>query len=134
VFEAFDRPDANASCAQRNLSTTAPQSLLMLNSEFSLSMAQRLAGVVLTESGNDPASFVTTAFRRALGRAPTAKESEASLAFLQRQQELLRSEPRPVEKLALPVPCPTDLAPHSAAPLVDLCLALFNTSEFVYVD
>src|SRR6185295_19335270 len=38
VFEAFDRPDANASCAKRILSTTAPQSLLMLNSEFSLAM------------------------------------------------------------------------------------------------
>jgi hypothetical protein len=43
VFEAFDRPDANASCARRNFSTTAPQSLLMLNSDFSLEMARGLS-------------------------------------------------------------------------------------------
>ena len=47
IFEAFDRPDANASCSVRNRSTTAPQSLVLLNSEFSLMAARHLAGRVL---------------------------------------------------------------------------------------
>ena len=43
LFEAFDRPDPNASCPLRGRSTTAPQSLLLFNSEFSLSCAKHLA-------------------------------------------------------------------------------------------
>jgi hypothetical protein len=134
IFEAFDRPDANASCAKRNLSTTAPQSLLLFNSEFSLSMARRLAGLAVAESGSSDSGFVAAAFRRAFGREPSAKESEASLAFLARQQDLLQGEKRRAEKLAMPEPCPSGLDPHAAAAYVDLCLALYNASEFIYVD
>jgi hypothetical protein len=134
VFEAFDRPDANASCARRSLSTTAPQSLLMLNSDFSLASSQRLAGVVLSQSGDDRGAFVAIAFRRALGREPSSGELATSLSFLDRQEKLLRGEGRPGEKLALPIPCPSDAPPHAAAALVDLCLALYNASEFVYID
>src|SRR6059058_3177498 len=48
IFEAFDRPDGNATCPLRNRSTTAPQSLLLFNSEFSLLAARHLAGRVLS--------------------------------------------------------------------------------------
>ncbi|HEY3394021.1 MAG TPA: DUF1553 domain-containing protein, partial [Lacipirellulaceae bacterium] len=40
IFEAFDRPDINASCAARNQTTIAPQALFLLNSEFSLASAR----------------------------------------------------------------------------------------------
>ncbi|MGH7292760.1 MAG: DUF1553 domain-containing protein, partial [Myxococcota bacterium] len=43
LFDLFDRPDARMSCGRRNESTTAPQSLMLFNSAFSLSMAQSLA-------------------------------------------------------------------------------------------
>ena len=36
MFDVFDRPDTNASCAVRHESTTAVQSLTLLNSDFSL--------------------------------------------------------------------------------------------------
>jgi hypothetical protein len=41
LFELFDRPDAQMSCARRNESTTAPQALMLLNSEFVNSIATR---------------------------------------------------------------------------------------------
>ena len=97
-------------------------------------MAKRLAGEVLAETGDRREDFVGGAFRRALGRAPTAREIEASRAFLERQQGLLRGEKRVDAKLALPSPSPKDIDPHAAAALVDLCLALYNTSEFIYLD
>ena len=50
IFEVFDRPSGNASCSQRGNSTTAPQSLHLLNSRFSLEMAERLAEFVTAES------------------------------------------------------------------------------------
>ena len=39
LFDLFDRPDGTASCGRRKESTTAPQSLILLNSNFSLMMA-----------------------------------------------------------------------------------------------
>ncbi len=47
IFEAFDRPDPNASCPRRNRSTTAPQSLMLLNGELTASLAQVTAGRLL---------------------------------------------------------------------------------------
>ncbi|MBI3864340.1 MAG: DUF1549 domain-containing protein [Planctomycetia bacterium] len=52
LFEAFDRPDTNASCPRRNRSTIAPQALILLNSEFSLIAARDLAGFVLAGAGD----------------------------------------------------------------------------------
>ena len=48
LFEAFDKPDANASCPRRNVSTIAPQSLLLLNGDDSLAAATELAKLIET--------------------------------------------------------------------------------------
>jgi hypothetical protein len=134
IFDAFDRPDANASCPQRGRSTTAPQSLLMINSEFSLTAARQLAGYVLTHSPPNADDQITLAFRRALCREPSDDERQIAVKFLVQQQQLLKQEGRSPDQLALPVSCPTDVEPYLAAALTDFCLALFNSSEFIYVD
>jgi hypothetical protein len=63
LFEVFDRPDANQSCARRHESTTAPQALTLLNSELTWTcargLAERYTGV------NDP---VDAACRTVLSR------------------------------------------------------------------
>jgi hypothetical protein len=144
LFEAFDRPDANASCPLRGRSTIAPQALLMLNSDLSLTAAQHLAGRVLAESfaaDEEPAGEVPArkraierAFRRVFARLPDADERAMVARFLDRQRQARQQEGRPAEELALPQPCPPALAPAEAAAWVDLCLALLNASEFMYVD
>jgi hypothetical protein len=137
LFEAFDRPDTNASCARRNRSTIAPQALVLLNSELSLTAARDLAGVLIG-TGETASEQVRGAYRRALGRDPSEQERRTAEAFLQSQAEKLRQSNRPIADLALPNPTP-NLTPRSADPyanaaLVDFCLALFNLNEFVYVD
>jgi hypothetical protein len=132
IFEAFDRPDANASCAVRGRSTTAPQSLLLFNSEFSLLAARHLAGRVLQHQ--EPASQIEHLYLIALSRRPTERETQAMTKFFAEQHERLSDEARPREVLALPIDCPEAADPYAAAALVDACLAIFNTSEFVYVD
>jgi Protein of unknown function (DUF1553). len=144
LFEAFDRPDANASCPLRGRSTIAPQALLMLNSDLSLTAAQHLAGRVLAESfaaDEEPAGEVPArkraiecAFRQVFARLPDADERAMVARFLDRQRQARQQEGRPAEELALPQPCPPALAPAEAAAWVDLCLALLNASEFMYVD
>jgi Protein of unknown function (DUF1553)/Protein of unknown function (DUF1549) len=117
LFEAFDRPDPNASCPLRGRSTTAPQSLLLFNSEFSLTCARQLAAEVLRDVPADPSARVTAACRSVWGRSPSDQEIKLFTDFLARQEELLRDEGK-----------------SSAAALVDLCLALFNSNEFLYLD
>ena len=118
LFEAFDRPDPNASCPLRSRSTTAPQSLLLFNSEFSLSCAKHLATEVLRDAPEGvPAARVTSVCLHTWGRSPSESELKTLTAFLARQEELLRKEGSPPD-----------------AALVDLCLALFNTNEFLYLD
>ncbi|WP_299464760.1 DUF1549 and DUF1553 domain-containing protein [uncultured Gimesia sp.] len=134
LFDVFDRPDANSSCSRRGNSTTAPQSLLMLNSESSLKCAQELAGFIWDKFGSDSDRQVTLLFRRALGRYPTQIEQTELTAFLKSQRRLLSSEKRPASQLLLPLTDAKIKDPYAGAALTDLCLAILNTSEFIYVD
>ena len=113
LFEVFDRPDTNATCAKRSRSTVAPQALALLNSELSLSLAETLASRITREvTGAD--LQVQLAFQLVLGRHPTGEE----LAW---SNDFLREESRPNQ---------TD----QRSALHRLCLALFNANEFLYVD
>lgn len=133
LFEAFDRPDANASCPVRSLSTTAPQALVLLNSELSLLAARHLAGRILKES-SEAAVQSELLYVHALSRRPSEKEAAQLTAFLGEQRQRLADEGRERSRLALPADCPQDADPYAAAALVDACLGIMNVSEFVYVD
>ena len=109
IFDAFDRPDANTSCAKRDESTTATQSLLMLNSNLSLETADRLADVCLRHSGGDLSEAANLAFVKCYGRTPKAAEAKVIGAFLASHDSTQDS-------------------------LINLCLGLLNANEFVYVD
>lgn len=109
IFEVFDRPDANASCSRRDVSTTAPQSLHLLNSQFSLSLARAMALSIDNEYANE-SQRINAAFLRTLGRSPTEDER------VDVQEYMRESTSNDAEKQA------------------HLCLALFNSNEFVTVD
>ena len=134
IFEAFDRPDGNASCPRRTRSTTAPQSLLLLNSRLSLDLARRLAGRVIAETKADDAARIERLYRLTLSRRATPQELTDCGEFLKGQQRRLKAEARRPGTLALPIPAAKELDPHAAAALVDLSLAMLNLSEFIYVD
>ncbi|MDQ6677547.1 MAG: DUF1553 domain-containing protein, partial [Acidobacteriota bacterium] len=104
LFEAFDSPDGVLSCPRRNESTTAPQSLALLNSRFMVEEAGVLAGKVET---------VDAAWLRVLGRAPGAQEHAAAEEFLDKQSSRLGSK-----RLAM----------------TELVRGLLNLNEFLYVD
>lgn len=118
LFDVFDRPDTNASCAVRHRSTTATQSLVLLNSEFSFDCAQRLSAATLQSYPDDPAAQVQAAYLRVFNRAAGDEELQRGVDFLTAHAS---------------TDSPDGLADPAAA-LTDLCLALFNANEFVYVD
>ena len=133
IFEVFDRPDANASCAVRNRSTTPIQALLLLNSALSLRAAQHLAGEVLAASTN-PSQQIDDLFRRAFARHPTPAESQQFQQFIVTQSVRLQLEQRTPDQLALPSGAVEFSDPCQAAALVQACLAVLNASETLYVD
>jgi regulator of protease activity HflC (stomatin/prohibitin superfamily) len=94
--------------------------------------ARAFAGRVLARAGRDADTIVAAAFAMALGRNPTAEEAKALREFLARQTELFKE--RPDSKTLLgPLP-PDDGDPAFAAAVVDLCHAVLNLNEFLYID
>jgi hypothetical protein len=80
-LEVFDAPDSNMSCSGRERSTTAPQSLTLLNADEVLAAAEATAKRVAEEAGSSEAR-IALAYRLIVGRTPTEKERAMSAAFL----------------------------------------------------
>jgi hypothetical protein len=119
LFDAFDLPDMHNSCARRVLTTTAPQALLLLNGEFTQERTRRIGTDLLAQYGNDDAGLVGQAYRLVWNRPATAEEIRLGVKFLSRQSQL---------------PGDGSQGTLRSAAVADLCHALLNTSEFLYVD
>jgi hypothetical protein len=72
-LEVFDAPDSNLSCPERGRSTTAPQSLTLLNSTEVMAAAQATAERV-TKAARSDDERIEAAFRFILGRPPGGNE------------------------------------------------------------
>jgi len=82
IMDAFDAPDAFGSAPNRNNTTTATQSLLMINGAWPIQRAEGFSSRLRQLKAADNAPLVTQAYRIAFGRAPTNAERDAALAFL----------------------------------------------------
>ena len=133
MFEAFDQPDSLNSCADRPVSTFAPQALILMNAPFVREQGAAMAARLLAESGEDKKQ-IDGLYRQAVGRAPRAEELELAREFLAEQTKTLRVRLREGESIGIDaksLPADADLA-HARA-LADLCVVVFNTHEFVHI-
>jgi hypothetical protein len=80
LFEVFDFADPNGTVAKRNVTTVAPQALLLLNSPFVIEQAQFAAERLLAEANLSDKARIEQAFRETLGRGPSEFEREIALA------------------------------------------------------
>lgn len=80
-LEVFDAPDSNLSCAMRERSTTAPQSLTLLNSDEVLAAA-RLTAERIESSAKSADDRIKLGFRMVLGRTPSSPEAAIAREFL----------------------------------------------------
>jgi hypothetical protein len=76
-LEVFDAPDNNLSCPVREQSTTAPQSLTLLNSDEVMRASQLTAQRIASDT--DP---ISSAYQLIIGREPTIKEVQIAREFL----------------------------------------------------
>jgi len=102
-MEAFDQPTLQASCAQRESSTHAPQALELLNGDIANELASRFAERLRNESSDSDLEKIEMAWLLTTGRPPSSREKELASEFI------------------------------SAQPLSEFALALFNLNEFLYV-
>ena len=149
ILRAFDAPVMETNCDRRIASTAAPQALMMMNSEFTLKEAGRFAARLKRDAGADPRKQVTLAFELTFCRPPDGPELEQSLAFLQMQNDELKTHAAPLKpqkhaKAARPAKKNrrpkyetmqrSTAAEPSLQPLTDFCQTLLSSNEFLYVD
>jgi hypothetical protein len=103
-MSTLDCPNPANLTPARLETTTALQSLALLNNDFMLRQAGHWAERLEREAGADPAAQVRRAYALALAREPAEDELAAAVATVQ------------------------------SAGLVQLCRMLFNANEFLYVD
>ncbi len=70
----FDAANPDSSTEQRNVSTVAPQALLLLNHPFAQSQAKYLAERLLREVPEDESARIDHAYGMIFNRSPTAEE------------------------------------------------------------
>ena len=111
-LEAFDFPDRNLSCSNRNDTVTAVQALALLNDPEIFDHAQNLAANIMQKVGNNTHLQIQAGFLAILKRSPDSKELEQSRVFI----EVASAAVDPLERLT------------------DLLHALLNTSEFLELE
>ena len=100
----LDCPNAANLSPTRNVTTTALQSLALLNNEFMLKQSGYFAGRLAAQPDSTTAMQATAAFQAAFGRKPSIDELHASTAFIESDG------------------------------LTEFCRVLLNANEFVYID
>lgn len=115
TFDVFDRPAALASCAIRNESTTAVQSLTMLNSTFSQQVASRVAEIAIDpSSGQTSLDAVRAVANAVLPHSESAASASVALARRHQFETMDRADQREF--------------------LEDLAVAHLGSNAFLYVD
>ncbi len=123
MMAAFDFPDMHEACGCRTRTTIAPQALMLLNNQIILQAARQLASRAGSEADSaDPGAQIQRAWTIALGRSATSLELQSALKFISDQQRLI-SESNGAAT--------SNLANDAMA---DLCHALLNANEFLFVE
>ena len=131
LMAAFDFPDMHDSCGCRTRTTIAPQALMLLNSGLILNAARQLADRAKQEAGSaDPDAQMTQAWKTTFGRQPNERELLAARKFMADQQQVIAGSDtkRTGEDAGRIKPSDADEA------FVDLCHALLNANEFLFID
>ena len=92
AFQLFDYPDPNVTDGNRATTTTAPQSLYLLNSEFVQKAAEKIAA--RTKSAPSARERIRELYRVTLLRSPSDREIDRGVQLIE------RLESRPWETLA----------------------------------
>ncbi len=121
VLDTFDLPVMNPNCTSRTVTTVAPQSLLLMNDDFTVQQSQALAARLQREAPANDAAKVARVWQLLYGSAPSQLDTARSLVFLHQQRTDLQTQGRDRTKAA-------DEA------LAAWCQVMLSTNRFLYVE
>ncbi len=104
LLTTFDCPDPSTTTPVRGVTTTPLGSLSLMNTSFTLRMADHFAERLNTEVGSEPTKQIARAYQLAFGRDPKPGELALSIEFVR------------------------------ANDLAAFCRVLFNANEFLYLN
>ena len=131
LMAAFDFPDMHEACGCRTKTTIAPQALMLLNSGLIVNAAKQLASRSKDEAGSaDPAARIGRAWQITFGRSPSDHETQAAMKFTAAQQQIIADSDTTRAGESVHTPTEADIE----AAFVDLCHALLNANEFLFVE
>src|SRR5262245_23475416 len=110
LLESLDQANPDTPIAQRNITTVAPQALILQNSDFMNQQAAALARRIKSAACCNPYSQIEALYEYALSREPSDRDIDVALSFLARWDD------------------------HDDRTVAELCKLILNLNEFVYVD
>jgi hypothetical protein len=112
MMEVFDAPEPMVTCPRRESSTTAPQSLTLLNGAFVMEHSRTLSKQLAAKYAAD-AELIRAVWLQVLAREPDAEDVNLATRFLAKQTEIAGGRP---------------------AAVIEMVRGLLNLNEFLYVD
>jgi hypothetical protein len=128
---SLDAPPGFQSTPERQATTTATQSLLMVNGDWPLDRARAMAARLMKENPKDEAGRIASAYALVFSRQPTKQEAASALGFVKAQRALLQREAPPPPPVATPLADaqkffgPNPCRPHHE----DLCASARHTER-----
>ena len=116
-FEAFDPPGNAASCPVRQTTTVPAQALTLLNNRIVGEQAGAMAKRLRRESGAELEALVKRAWLLSFNRRPDEAELQIALRFISKAEKEHKQSGSGDPRLSA---------------LVDFCMGIMNTTEFVY--
>jgi hypothetical protein len=120
MLVAFDLPQPLNTAGRRSVSNVPAQALILMNDPFVAEQAKVWARRVLAENHPDVAARVARMYEQAYARAPTERERDVALSFLDRQAGLL----------SLPDGCRS----NDERLWAELGQVMINVKEFTYLN
>ena len=96
---AFDAPSREECVAQRPISNTPLQALVLLNDPTYVEAARKFAERIMTEGGAETAERVVWAFKQAVSRVPTEEESRILEELFLRHFDVFAQDRQAAEKV-----------------------------------
>ncbi|GDY09634.1 hypothetical protein LBMAG52_31200 [Planctomycetia bacterium] len=121
ALELFDAPDPSLVIGVRDVTTVPSQSLFLMNSQFLVQHSRHFAERLLAVGDLGDSARVALAFRIALNRDPSPKESAESTEFVKRSESVIEFSEKDKEQLRVRA-------------WAAFCQALLASAEFRYVE
>lgn len=102
LLDTFDWANPQSVHNRREVTTTAPQALALVNSDLVLEWSKSLAGRVIKEAGGNESAQIDRVYEILYARKPDTQEKARLIGFLDAQEVLVRQQTADAKKLNLP--------------------------------